>query len=50
VIVDLTQEYVTHDIIYYAKFDRTVNQYSVTFYDEDETTVLQESTLYNYGS
>ena len=50
IITNWEAEMVTDFVIYRAKFDKTVNQYSVTFYDEDETTVLQESTLYNYGS
>jgi hypothetical protein len=50
IITNWEAEMVTDFVIYRAKFDKTVNQYSVTFYDENGTTVLQESTLYNYGS
>ena len=35
---------------YTAQFDSTVNKYTVTFVDEDGTTVLKEATLYDYGT
>jgi hypothetical protein len=36
----LTQEFVTDDIIYYAKYNKITNKYKVTFYDEDGITIL----------
>ena len=38
-------ETVTHQCTIIAQFTRTVNNYTVTFYDEDETTVLDSQTL-----
>jgi uncharacterized repeat protein (TIGR02543 family) len=39
---------VTGFVIYKAKFDKTVNKYTVTFVDENEETISTEQ--YNYGS
>lgn len=36
------------DVTLYAQW--TVNQYNVTFVDEDGTTVLKEATAYDYGT
>ena len=41
---------VTGEATYTAQFDETVNQYEVTFYDEDGKTVLLEAAPYNYGT
>lgn len=41
---------VTGEATYTATFDSTVNQYGVTFVDENGTTVLKEKTLYDYGT
>ncbi len=40
---------VTGDATYNADFDSTVNQYTVTFVDEDELTILDKQTL-DYGA
>ena len=40
---------VTADLLIYPVFTASVNQYTVTFYDEDETTVLGTSTV-PYGT
>ena len=37
-------------LAYKAVYAATVNQYSVTFYDEDGTTVLSGPTAYDYGT
>ena len=39
---------VTWAQVYTATYERTVNKYPVTFYDEDWVTVLKESVLYPY--
>ena len=39
---------VTGDATYRATFNSTVNSYTITFYDEDGTTILKQSTL-DYG-
>ncbi|MBR4289254.1 MAG: InlB B-repeat-containing protein [Oscillospiraceae bacterium] len=41
---------VTGDVTYTAKFSATVNKYTVTFVDEDGTTILKEATEYDYGT
>lgn len=41
---------VTANAIYTAYYTAEVNQYTVTFVDEDGTTVLQEATAYDYGT
>ncbi len=41
---------VTEDVIYTATYSSTVNKYSVTFVDEDGTTVLKPATAYDYGT
>ena len=41
---------VTEDATYVATYNKTVNQYTVTFVDEDGTTVLKEATKYDYGT
>lgn len=41
---------VTGDATYKATFMNTVNQYTVTFVDEDGETVLKEATKYPYGT
>ena len=41
---------VTGDVTYTAKFSATVNKYTVTFVDEDGTTILKEATEYEYGT
>ena len=41
---------VTEDATYTAQFNSTVNKYSVTFVDEDGTTVLKAATEYDYGT
>jgi len=38
------------DADYTAVYDSTVNQYSITFVDDDGTTVLKEATEYEYGT
>jgi hypothetical protein len=35
---------------YKATYSGTINKYTVTFYDEDGTTVLKEATEYDYGT
>lgn len=39
---------VTCDISYIAIFDEVINQYSISFYDEDGSTLLEKVTV-NYG-
>ena len=34
----------------YARYNSTVNKYTVTFVDEDGTTVLKAATEYEYGT
>ena len=41
---------VTGDATYTAVYNSTVNRYTVTFVDEDGTTVLKEATEYPYGT
>nr|MCR5783750.1 InlB B-repeat-containing protein [Clostridia bacterium] len=41
---------VTQDVTYTATYSSTVNKYTVTFVDEDGTTVLKAATQYNYGT
>ena len=41
---------VTDNATYTATYSSTVNQYEVTFVDEDGTTVLKEATAYDYGT
>ncbi|MBR1854751.1 MAG: InlB B-repeat-containing protein [Lachnospiraceae bacterium] len=41
---------VTGDVTFTAAFSNTVNQYSVTFVDEDGTTVLKAAVGYDYGT
>ena len=41
---------VTGDAVYTATCSSAVNQYTVTFVDEDGTTVLEPATLYDYGT
>ena len=40
---------INKDVNYYAKFNRTTNKYTYTFYDEDETTILLQETV-DYGT
>jgi uncharacterized repeat protein (TIGR02543 family) len=44
----LNEEIITGNMIYYAKYNKTVNKYTVTFVDENEETISTEQ--YNYGS
>ncbi len=41
---------VTGDVTYYATYTNTPKQYSVTFVDEDGSTVLKGPDAYNYGT
>ena len=41
---------VTGEAVYTATYTSTLNQYTVTFYDEDGTTVLGTSQTVDYGS
>ncbi len=41
---------VTEDTTYTATFNEMLREYTVTFVDEDGTTVLKESTSYPYGT
>lgn len=41
---------VAADATYKATYDATVNQYSVTFVDDDGVTVLKEATEYDYNT
>ena len=41
---------ITGETTYTAKFEERVNKYTVTFVDEDGTTVLKEATEYEYGT
>ena len=41
---------VVSDATYKATYNSTVNQYNVTFVDEDGETVLKEATAYDYGT
>ena len=41
---------VREDVTYTATYSSTVNKYTVTFVDEDETTILKEATEYDYGT
>ncbi len=41
---------VTDNAIYYAAFTKTTNKYTVTFVDEDGTTILKDETAYDYGT
>ena len=41
---------VTDNVVYKATYSSTVNQYSVTFVDEDGETVLKEAKAYDYGT
>lgn len=41
---------VTGDVTYTAKYKETVNKYTVTFVDEDGTTILMAATEYEYGT
>ena len=41
---------VAEDATYKATYNATVNQYSVTFVDDDGETVLKEATDYNYDT
>jgi len=41
---------VTGDVTYTAKFSATVNKYTVTFVDEDGTTILMAAAEYEYGT
>ncbi len=41
---------VTGDATYTATYTATVNKYTITFVDEDGTTVLKEATAYDYGT
>ena len=41
---------VTGDATYTATYSSTVNQYTVTFVDENGTTVLKEATAYDYNT
>lgn len=47
-IVNVTEEKVTGNAVYEAKFDTKVNQYTVTFYDETGTILLGTSKV-DYG-
>ena len=48
-VVDLSLETVTENTTYTAKYDKEINQYTITFYDEDKTTLLGTSTV-EYGT
>ncbi|MGN1298965.1 MAG: InlB B-repeat-containing protein, partial [Candidatus Scatovivens sp.] len=41
---------VTGNVTYTAKYTETTRKYTVTFVDEDETTILKEATEYAYGT
>jgi uncharacterized repeat protein (TIGR02543 family) len=41
---------VTGDVTYTAQYTSEVNKYTVTFVDDDGTTVLKEATEYDYGT
>lgn len=41
---------VTGDVTYTAKYKETVNKYTVTFVDEDGTTILMAAAEYEYGT
>lgn len=41
---------VTGDVTYYATYTNTPKQYTVTFVDEDGSTVLKGPDAYNYGT
>lgn len=41
---------VTEATTYTAQFSSTINQYNITFVDEDGTTVLKAATAYDYGT
>ena len=41
---------VTAVVTYTAMYDETVNKYKVTFVDYDGSTVLKETTEYDYGT
>ncbi len=41
---------VTNDVTYQATFTQVIRKYTVTFYDEDETTVLKSGMEYEYGT
>jgi uncharacterized repeat protein (TIGR02543 family) len=41
---------VTGDVTFTAYYDETVNQYNVTFVDEDGTSELKAATAYDYGT
>ena len=41
---------VTGEASYTATFNATVNQYTVTFVDEDGTSILKAATAYDYGT
>jgi hypothetical protein len=55
--VNLNEETITSNIIYYARYNKTVNKYKVTFVEENGTTVIKVDPndeynyrQYNYGS
>ena len=48
-VVDLENKTVSENVKYTAKFSKTKNKYTVTFYDEDKITKLGESTV-DYGT
>lgn len=41
---------VVEDVVYIATYKAIKNQYTVTFVDEDGTTILKEATAYDYGT
>ena len=41
---------VTEDTVYKATYSDSINKYSVTFVDEDGTTVIKEAKEYEYGT
>ena len=48
-VVDLENKTVSENVKYTAKYSKTKNKYTVTFYDEDKITKLGESTV-DYGA
>jgi uncharacterized repeat protein (TIGR02543 family) len=49
-VSDWDHEKVTDDVKYQASYQSHIRQYSVTFVDENESTVLKEATMFDYGS
>lgn len=49
-VADLSAETVEGGAVYKARFTSAVRQYTVTFVDENGTTVLKAATAYDYGT